>query len=171
MGSLRTSRFIGRELSRIAPSFLLPCACLLLLGAPAVLVAGESTHTGGGGKAVSCKMTFTLSGWSAFYSTATGNGTIRCDNGQEATVKLRAKGGGLTVGKSSIIAGTGTFTGAQSISELFGSYAQSEAHAGVVKSGDVQALTKGNVSLALSGTGHGFDIGIAFGKFTIRRMK
>ena len=32
--------------------------------------------------------------------TASGSGTVTCDNGQKAAVKVRTKGGGLTVGKS-----------------------------------------------------------------------
>ncbi len=137
---------------------------LFLIGLPASLLAQE-------GKLVECKMTFNLRGWSAFYKTATGSGRITCSNGQTARVRIRTKGGGITFGKSEIIGGTGTFTGARSISELFGSYAQSEAHAGAGKSGDVQAMTKGEVSLALKGTGRGVDIGFSFGKFTIERAK
>jgi hypothetical protein len=141
-------------------------ALVLLTGDPGRLRAeGAST------KLAECKMTYSLSGWSAFYKTATGSGTITCSNGQSARVKIRAKGGGVTFGKTEIIEGTGTFTEARDISELFGSYAQSEAHAGAGKSGDVQAMTKGTVSLALKGTGRGIDIGIAFGKFTIQRAK
>ena len=123
------------------------------------------------GKLVECRMTFNLKGWSAFYKTAKGNGTITCSNGQKARVTIQAKGGGLTFGKSEIIGGTGKFTGARNIDELFGAYVQSEAHAGAGKSADAQALTKGEVSLALHGTGRGVDIGFAFGKFTIDRAK
>jgi hypothetical protein len=53
------------------------------------------------------------------------------------------------------------------MSELLGSYAAGEAHAGAVKSAQAQVMTKGEVSLALSGTGRGWDLGIAFGKLTI----
>jgi hypothetical protein len=116
-------------------------------------------------------MTFNLKGWSAFYKTAQGDGTITCDNGQKARVRIKAKGGGITFGKSEIVGGTGKFTGVYGIKELFGSYVQSEAHAGAGKSADAQALTKGEVSLALHGTGRGVDIGFAFGKFTIEKAK
>jgi hypothetical protein len=116
-------------------------------------------------------MKFNLKGWSAFYKTASGDGTISCKNGQSAKVTLKATGGGLTFGKSEVVDGTGKFSGAMSIDELFGSYAQSEAHAGAGKSADAQAMTKGEVSLALSGTGRGVNIGFAFGKFTITRAK
>jgi len=145
--------------------------CLLSIGAPAHLLAAGPGKNEGGGKPVECKMTFNLRGWSAFYNTARGSGTITCSNGQRAGVRIRTKGGGITFGKSEVLGGTGRFTGARDISELFGSYAQSEAHAGAVKSGDVQAMTKGEVSLALAGTGHGVDIGFSFGKFTIERAK
>ncbi len=122
-------------------------------------------------KLAECTMTFNLKGWSAFYKTAKGDGTITCSNGQKARVTITTKGGGLTFGKSEIIGGTGRFTGARNIDELFGSYVQSEAHAGAGKSADAQALTKGEVSLALHGTGRGVDIGFAFGKFTIDRAR
>ena len=41
-------------------------------------------------------MTFNLKGWSAFYKTAKGDGTITCSNGQKARVKIKATGGGRT---------------------------------------------------------------------------
>ena len=66
--------------------------------------------------------------------------------------------------------GKGTFSKVGSLSELYGSYASSEAHGGVVKSGDVRAMTKGTVSLAIHGTGSGVDMGIAFGAFKITPM-
>jgi hypothetical protein len=118
---------------------------------------------------IKCSMAFTMSGWSAFYKTASGTGTIKCDNGKTLKVKLRAKGGGLTVGKSTIDDGHAEFTGAISIDQLLGSYISAEAHAGAVKSTKAQVMTKGEVSLALSGKGRGWDLGIAFGKLTISR--
>ena len=81
----------------------------------------------------------------------------------------RRRGGGITAGKSSIEDGTGEFSNVKNIEEIFGSYANSEAHAGAVKSSDAQAMTKGEVSLALHGKGRGWDLGVAFGKFTITR--
>jgi hypothetical protein len=120
---------------------------------------------------VDCTMKFSMSGWSAFYKRASGTGTVTCNNGQTAAVKLEARGGGLTAGKSSIENGTGEFSNVKNIEEIFGSYANSEAHAGAVKSSGAQAMTKGEVSLALAGTGRGWDLGIAFGKFTIKRAQ
>ena len=122
-------------------------------------------------KLVECTMNFDLKSWSAFYKSSKGDGTIHCDNGQTAKVLIRAKGGGITFGKSDVINGTGNFTGVRRMNELFGSYAQSEVHAGAGKSAAAQALTKGEISLALSGTGRGVDLGFAFGKFTIARAK
>jgi hypothetical protein len=116
---------------------------------------------------VDCELTFTMKGWSAFYKTASGTGVIKCNKGQTMNVKLSAKGGGLTVGKSTIEDGHGKFSAVNSMSELLGAYAAAEAHAGAVKSAKAQVMTKGEVSLALSGTGRCWDLGIAFGKLTI----
>ena len=117
---------------------------------------------------VTCKLSFTMSGWSAFYKTAKGEGQITCSNGQSMAVSIETKGGGITFGKSEIKNGTGKFSAVSNINELLGSYAAAEAHAGAVKSSSARALTKGEVSLALAGTGEGVDVGIDFGKFTIK---
>lgn len=120
-------------------------------------------------KTTVCRMDYTLKGWSAFYKTSRGSGTITCDNGQTARAKIAATGGGLTAGKSEIRDGHGTFSEVADIKELFGSYANANAAAGAGKSSEAQALTKGEVSLALAGKGTGMELGVSFGKFTITR--
>ncbi|MGN2241915.1 hypothetical protein ACFWZU_00245 [Frateuria sp. GZRR33] len=140
------------------------------LGALALLAGGLAllpapAHAG----EISCKMTFSLSGWSVFYKTAKGSGTVHCSNGQTMHVKLSAKGGGLTFGKTHIDNGIGKFSGVYDIHEVLGHYANAEAHAGAVKSAGAQVLTKGNVGLALSGKGEGWNLGVAFGAFIIEQ--
>ena len=117
-----------------------------------------------------CEMSFSLKGWSAFYKTASGSGTIRCTNGQTARVKIKAKGGGITFGKSSITDGRGEFSGVSSINEVFGTYVEGGAHAGAAKSAKAAVMTKGDVNLAIAGKGKGWDLGVAFGKFVITRQ-
>jgi hypothetical protein len=117
---------------------------------------------------IKCTMKFTMKDWSAFYKTANGAGTIKCDDGRSAKVSLSAKGGGLTVGKSSIEQGHGQFSAIGSLDELFGTYVAAEARPGTVKSSGAQVMTKGEVSLALSGGGgRGVDLGVALGALTI----
>ena len=116
-----------------------------------------------------CKMTFTLKGWSAFYKTSKGYGKITCDNGQSAAVSIKVTGGGLTFGKTETKEGIGKFSEVSKIDDLLGSYASAEAEAGAVKSAEAYALTKGEVSLALSGTGSGWSLGVSGAKFTIAR--
>lgn len=129
------------------------------------LAMGASAHS----QNQSCQMQFQLQGWSVFYKTASGTGTVSCDNGQRMRVRLSARGGGLSFGKSSIEDGVGSFSGVRHIDEILGNYVNAEAHAGAVKSARGQAMTKGVVSLALAGTGRGWDLGVAFGRFTIER--
>ena len=116
-----------------------------------------------------CKLSFSMSGWSALYQRADGNGTVACENGESMPVHIRVRGGGLTAGRWHIDRGTGAFTDVHRISEVLGNYAQAEANAGVVKSGTAQLLTKGTVSLALAGAGEGVDLGLSGAKFTISR--
>jgi hypothetical protein len=118
---------------------------------------------------VKCELKFQITGWSVFYKSSDGTGTIKCSNGQSMNVKLKARGGGLTVGKSTIDDGHGEFSPVSSISDLLGSYASAEAQAGADVSAKAQVVTKGDVSLALSGTGRGWDIGVAFGSFIISK--
>lgn len=136
------------------PRGLALCAALLL--SPAAM-AGDLT----------CKMNYSLSGWSAFYKTASGTGTVNCSNGQSLSVRIQTKGGGVTFGKYKIVNGFGEFANVDDIRDVLGSYATAEAHAAAEKSASAQAMTNGKVSLALSGKGKGWSLGVAFSKFTI----
>ncbi|NZA25646.1 hypothetical protein H0E84_04565 [Luteimonas sp. SJ-92] len=133
-----------------------------------VLAAGLAmAPAAGAADPLECRLDFSLSGWSAIYRTADGAGTVSCSNGQRLPVRISARGGGLSVGKSRIDNGRGTFSGVANIRDVLGGYAAAEAHAGAVKSARAQVVTKGPVSLALAGTGDGWDLGIAFGSFVI----
>ena len=141
---------------------LLPIVGLsLVLASPAALAKGK----------VDCNLRFDMKGWSVLYKTASGTGTITCDNGQKMDVTVSAKGGGLSVGKQKIEGGTGDFSGVSDIKETLGGYASAEAHVGAAKSGTAQVLTKGDVQLKLAGAGKGWDVGVTFGKFTIAAKK
>lgn len=137
----------------------------------AILLAGASLTYSGGAQAageISCRMTFEIHGWSAFYKKADGEGNVTCSNGEHMHVHLRSRGGGLTFGKSSI-SGTGKFSGIFHVSGILGTYVTGGAHAGAVRSGGSTVMTKGNVSLAMTGSGRGWNIGVDFGKLTISR--
>jgi len=116
-----------------------------------------------------CTMTFTLKGWSAVYKTAQGRGEISCADGERLPVELTVRGGGLTLGKMDVLEGRGDFSKVKGIPEVLGSYVAAEANAGAVKAGQAAVYTKGEVSLALAGTGRGVGIGIDFGKLDLRR--
>lgn len=132
------------------------------------LLAATATPASAAGP-IDCKLRFDLSGWSVFYKTGTGSGTVTCDNGQSMAVQIRTKGGGLTFGKTEIRDGRGEFSGIHSINDVLGTYATAEAHASAGRSGKAQVMTKGDVSLALAGKGEGWSLGVAFGKFVISR--
>lgn len=118
---------------------------------------------------IDCRLEYQMSGWSLIYKTASGTGTVSCDNGTRIPVRIGLKGGGLTVGRSKIVDGKGRFTGAYTVDELFGTYAAVGAHAGASRSSGATAMTKGDISLALAGTGEGWDLGVDGAAFTIER--
>ena len=137
----------------------------------AALFAGCSLNAYADTSDLSCKMQFKLKGWSAIYKSYSGHGKITCSDGSSMKVKLTSVGGGLTAGKSSIDDGHGDFTGVKDISNIPGDYVSTGGSAGAIKSAGGQVLTKGEVSVAISGTGRGWDIGVDLGKFTITELK
>ena len=131
------------------------------------LSLASSTHAG----MIKCHLKYSMKGWSVFYQSATGEGTVTCDNGQTVPVTLRAKGGGLTAGTINIIDGVGEISEVADIDQVFGTYASAEASAGAGNAAAARVVTKGPVSIALSGTGQGMDLGLSFGKFVIEKAQ
>lgn len=150
--SMRTAAFAG----------------LVLAGATA-LAAWPVERARAAEPMVKCELSYNLHGWSIIYKQAEGSGTVTCNNGQTAAVKIRVVGGGLTAGKYRVENGKGEISKVHGIDEVFGDYVQAGAEAGVVRSAQAQVLTKGTTSLALSGTGQGINLGVSVGKFTISR--
>lgn len=144
---------------------------LLAAATLAIALIGMSAALADDSQTLDCTIRFKLSGWSAIYERADGTGTIACADGTSLPVVIHARGAGLTVGKSKITSGTGKFAHVHQISEVIGTYAQGDVHAGVVKSGEAQLLTNGKVSLALAGKGEGYDLGVGLAGFTISRAK
>jgi hypothetical protein len=132
-----------------------------LLGAHQAMAQDQRADLG-------CKLHFSLHGWSAVYSQAEGKGVVTCKDGTSMHVLITARGGGLTAGRTEVDHGTGKFTHVRRIDDVLGHYAQGEAHAGALKSGTAQLLTKGTVSLALAGAGEGIDLGVDVGEFTLK---
>jgi hypothetical protein len=118
----------------------------------------------------SCRVEYSIEGWSFLYKDYKGVGIVRCVNGQQANVSIVSKGGGVTFGKSKIDRGTGTFSKVYDIKEIYGTYFSIDGHAGAVSSVEGRAMTKGEVSLVLTGKGRGFDFGFSFSGFTIKPM-
>ena len=131
-------------------------ACLLV--APAVQA-----------KDIHCSLKYNMEGGGAFYKRSTGDGVITCDNGQTMNVTIESKGGGLTFGSSKIVDGIGKFSPVLDISDLIGGYATAEANAGGGSASKAQVVTKGSISLALTGKGTGRTIGVSFGSFIIKQ--
>src|SRR5947207_12522719 len=137
----------------------------LVMGLLVMGVAVSAAHA----RTTECTMKYNLKGWSAFYKTAGGAGTIRCDNGQKANVRLSVRGGGLTAGKTEIRDGMGYFSPVSSINELFGGYDSASAGAAAGKAATAPAMMKDNIRLSLTGTGKGIELGVAVGRFTITK--
>ncbi|MGH9866888.1 MAG: hypothetical protein ACREAA_01820 [Candidatus Polarisedimenticolia bacterium] len=156
------------KLTLIAPRTLL-CALLISAGAITTAYTAQTPEEERSGRTMECEMKFSLKGMSAFSETAKGEGIITCNNGQMAKLSIRATGGGFMFGASEVVDGSGQFSDARTIDELFGSYVQAEVYARTGRSAAAHVLTKGRISLVLVGTGRGVDFGLAFDKLTIDR--
>jgi hypothetical protein len=139
---------------------ILVTAALLLAAIPAAQAA--ETH---------CTLHYNMAGGGAFYKHSTGSGQISCDNGQHLAVTIESKGGGLTFGHSEIKDGVGKFSPVSDVHDLIGGYATAEANAGSGEASKAQVVTKGGISLALTGKGSGHTLGVSFGSFIISAAK
>ena len=137
-------------------------AILLLAGGAMLAAPAFASDT------MTCKLNYSITGWSFFYKHASGSGVVRCSNGQTLPVTLSARGGGPTVGKYTIKNGFGEFAGVRNIRDVLGTYASASADAAAGKAATAQVMTKGDVSLALSGKGEGWNLGVALTGFTIK---
>jgi hypothetical protein len=146
------------------------CTLLFLPGVAGAKAQKEAKDDVKNDGKTQCTMAFQLKSWSVFYKSGKGHGTIHCDNGQSAKVKISTHGGGVTFGENTFD-GKGSFSRVKDIKDLFGGYAQSEAHAGASGSADANAMWNGDILLTLSGTGKGWDLGFDFGKFKIAQDK
>lgn len=117
-----------------------------------------------------CKLKYSLKGWSAIYKVARGTGTITCADGQSANVRIVAHGAGFTGGTQSVTDGTGRFSHTVKVEDLFRTYIEWTGHAGVGprKAVEARAMFAGSKRLSLAGKGDGISIGMALGGFTIR---
>ena len=145
------------------PTRLLAATTLLLLASAAAPTARAAD--------ISCVLHYTMSGGGAFYKHSTGTGEVSCSNGQRLAVSIESKGGGLTFGHSTITDGVGKFSGVSHIHEVIGGYATAEANAGAGNASKAQVVTKGSISLALTGKGSGHTLGVSFGSFIISPRK
>ena len=145
------------------PTRLLAATTLLLLASAAAPTARAAD--------ISCVLHYTMSGGGAFYKHSTGTGEVSCSNGQRLAVSIESKGGGLTFGHSTITDGVGKFSGVSDIHEVIGGYATAEANAGAGNASKAQVVTKGSISLALTGKGSGHTLGVSFGSSIISPRK
>jgi len=116
-----------------------------------------------------CSLKYTMKGWSAFYETYHGIGTVSCPSGKSVPVKLSLKGGGFTFGGSHILNGTGRIRGVNKISDIYGSSFAIGGHAGFGKSVEGRWIPKGSRTITLSGKGTGYDLGWSMAGFRISK--
>lgn len=135
-----------------------------LFAALGVLFAAGPGHADA---SIECELTYTLKGWSAFYRTSSGDGTITCSNGKTVDVRITTHGGGFTFGTYEVREGKGSFSDIWDMDQLYGSYVEAGGHAGAGPSVGGRAMTKGDVGLTVSGKGSGVNLGFAFGAFII----
>jgi hypothetical protein len=134
----------------------------LVLAAVVTVAAGSAEAKPG-----VCRIDYRIDGWSIFFQSYDGSGTVTCDDGQRRAVAIRLRGGGVTLGKMEINKGKGKFSEVESIEEIFGTYVAVDGQAGATLAAEGRVMTRGKVGLVISGTGRGWALGVSFGGFTI----
>jgi hypothetical protein len=159
----------GMVISRFHPHGGLPMRpALPILIATALAAASLLAMPEARAGELSCTLNYDMSGGGAFYKRSSGEGVVKCSDGKSLPVRIEAKGGGLTFGKSKIVDGIGKFSGVNDIRDVIGGYATAEANAGNSSNASkAQVVTKGSISLALTGKGTGWTLGVSFGSFII----
>lgn len=121
-------------------------------------------------QAEECDLKYTMKGWSAFYKTYKGTGTISCPSGKNANVNLSLQGGGFTFGASEIKDGKGKIRGVGKLEEIYGGGFAMGGHAGFGKSVEGRWVPRGSRTVTLSGKGTGYDLGWSMGNFKISKQ-
>lgn len=116
-----------------------------------------------------CTLRFTARQWSPLRGAVTGTGMLMCTDGSAVPVIVDASGPGITAERWNITDGWGVFDHVTRMEDALGRYTAIEGDIGVSAAGTVQTLTKGKLSLGLSGKGKGFVAGIAIRNFSISR--
>lgn len=120
-------------------------------------------------QAEECDLKYTMKGWSAFYKTYKGTGTVNCPSGISAQVNLSLQGGGFTFGASEITEGKGKIRGVTKIDDIYGGAFALGGHAGFNKSIEGRWIPRGARTVTLSGKGKGYDLGWSMGSFKISK--
>ena len=120
-------------------------------------------------QAEECDLKYTMKGWSAFYKSYQGTGTVSCPSGKRAAVNLSLQGGGFTFGASEIIDGKGTILGVTEISDIYGGGFAVGGHAGFITSIEGRVIPRGSRTITLSGKGKGYDLGWSIGSFKVSK--
>src|SRR5688572_12729864 len=77
--------------------------------------------------------------------------------------------GGITAGNARIRNGVGIFTEVWDINELIGDYRGASGQSGATRPARPNVITRGHVSLTLTRTRAGWNLGVTGGNFTIQR--
>lgn len=114
-----------------------------------------------------CRISFSSDEWSAAYARMVGQGVVSCNDGSSQPVWLWAEGVGVTAGMWKITDGKGRFHNVVRIDDVLGEYISLSGDIGISKAVTARILSKGEVTLSLTGKGEGFDVGIAINKVKI----
>ena len=123
----------------------------------------------GSAQADTCTLNYTMTGWSAFYATASGEGVVNCPNGQSANVNLSLKGGGFTFGTSEIKQGVAQIRNITNIDTIYGGSFAMGGSAGFIKYVDGYWAPKGANTITLAGKGTGYSLGFSLGSLRITK--
>jgi len=120
-------------------------------------------------QAEKCTLSYTMTGWAAFFKSYKGEGTVSCPSGLSAKVNISYTGGGITFGSYEITEGKGTLFNIKSADDIYSSAFAIDGDAGFGKAIEGRWTARGSRSLVVSGKGRGYNVGWSMGNFKISK--
>ena len=118
-----------------------------------------------------CELTFASTNWWPLYRGFSGEGTIRCHDGQSLRVHVIGQGRTLSIDRWKIAHGTGRYSQLARMDDALGHFVRTRDGSRLVKDGRATVPEDARPHLALAGRGNGFEADDAIEDLRIERAE
>ena len=116
-----------------------------------------------------CELSFASTNWWPLYRGFTGEGTVRCRDGQSMRVHVVGQGHELSVDRWKIAHGSGRYSQVTRMEDTLGHFVRTRDGSRLVKDAGAAVPEDARPHLALAGRGNGFEVDDAIEDLRIER--